>query len=225
MSPHNVLHAAPLEARSRAFLPPTLLSILPRLRLLLQTSTQLQSMSQSLATYAFCVPPPPCGLLVASCCCKSAKRRPLSHRARFRSSHTFSLTFHVAVPPPLLFCIFCPLCLQVQQTSADASYLARHVALRSGVSIPVPALTVNRLCGSGFEAVVQASKDILLGEAGLVLAGASRCTRAHLLFSFSFSFKFKFLSMLLFLLLLEPITNTLFPICTAPPLTVPGGAL
>ena len=41
----------------------------------------------------------------------------------------------------------------VLQTSADAIYLARHVGLRSGLPIETPAVTVNRLCGSGFEAV------------------------------------------------------------------------
>ncbi|HEX7918485.1 MAG TPA: acetyl-CoA C-acyltransferase, partial [Gemmatimonadales bacterium] len=43
------------------------------------------------------------------------------------------------------------------QTSADAIYLARHVALRSGCRIETPAVTVNRLCGSGFQAVVTAA--------------------------------------------------------------------
>src|SRR5437773_7549150 len=49
------------------------------------------------------------------------------------------------------------------QTSADAIYLARHVALRAGVPQESGALTVNRLCGSGFEAIVQGAKEILLG--------------------------------------------------------------
>jgi len=57
------------------------------------------------------------------------------------------------------------------QTSGDAIYGARHVALKSGVPKEVPALTVNRLCGSGFESIVQASHRILLGEADTVLAG------------------------------------------------------
>jgi acetyl-CoA acyltransferase 2 len=51
----------------------------------------------------------------------------------------------------------------VQQTSADSIYLARHVGLRSGVPIAAPALTLNRLCGSGFQAVVSAAQQILLG--------------------------------------------------------------
>ena len=45
----------------------------------------------------------------------------------------------------------------VLQTSADAPYLARHVGLSAGLPIETPALTVNRLCGSGFEAVIQAA--------------------------------------------------------------------
>jgi acetyl-CoA acetyltransferase family protein len=60
-----------------------------------------------------------------------------------------------------------------QQTSADAIYLARHVGLRSGCRIETPALTVNRLCGSGFEAVVQAAHQIALGESRAVLAGGT----------------------------------------------------
>jgi len=60
-----------------------------------------------------------------------------------------------------------------QQTSADAIYLARHVGLRSGCRIETPALTVNRLCGSGFEAVVQAAQQIRLGESRAVLAGGT----------------------------------------------------
>jgi acetyl-CoA acyltransferase 2 len=59
------------------------------------------------------------------------------------------------------------------QTSADAIYLARHVALRAGVSQEKPALTVNRLCGSGFEAVVQGAKEIVLGEADVCLTGGT----------------------------------------------------
>ncbi|HUI83387.1 MAG TPA: acetyl-CoA C-acetyltransferase [Candidatus Binatia bacterium] len=58
-----------------------------------------------------------------------------------------------------------------QQTSGDAIYGARHVALKAGVPIEVPALTVNRLCGSGMQSVVSAAQMIQLGEAGTVLAG------------------------------------------------------
>lgn len=60
-----------------------------------------------------------------------------------------------------------------QQTSADAIYLARHVGLRAGCAVETPALTVNRLCGSGFEAVVQAAHLIRQGEARAVLAGGT----------------------------------------------------
>jgi acetyl-CoA acyltransferase 2 len=61
----------------------------------------------------------------------------------------------------------------VQQTSPDAIYGARHVGLKAGLPIEVPALTVNRLCGSGFQAVVNAAEQILLGEAKAVLCGGS----------------------------------------------------
>lgn len=57
------------------------------------------------------------------------------------------------------------------QTSGDAIYGARHVGLKAGVPERVPALTVNRLCGSGFESIVQGAQRILLGEARTVLAG------------------------------------------------------
>jgi acetyl-CoA acyltransferase 2 len=61
----------------------------------------------------------------------------------------------------------------VLQTSADAIYLARHVGLRVGAPIETPAVTVNRLCGSGFEAVAQAGQQIVLGESEVVLAGGT----------------------------------------------------
>lgn len=61
----------------------------------------------------------------------------------------------------------------VLQTSSDAIYLARHIALRSGCPIETPALTVNRLCGSGFEAIVQGAHQILLGESRVVLCGGT----------------------------------------------------
>src|SRR6476646_431083 len=48
----------------------------------------------------------------------------------------------------------------VLQTSADAIYLARHIGLGAGVPIETPAVTVNRLCGSGFEAIAQAGQQI-----------------------------------------------------------------
>ena len=61
----------------------------------------------------------------------------------------------------------------VLQTSKDAIYLARHVGLRSGLPHAVPALTVNRLCGSGFEAVAQAARELLLGDAQVCLVGGT----------------------------------------------------
>jgi len=57
------------------------------------------------------------------------------------------------------------------QTSGDAIYGARHVALKAGVPVEVPALTVNRLCGSGIQSVVSAAQMIRLGESRLAVAG------------------------------------------------------
>lgn len=67
----------------------------------------------------------------------------------------------------------------VQQTSSDAIYGGRHVGLKAGLPIETPALTVNRLCGSGFQAVISAAEQILLGEATSVLAvGSENMTQA-----------------------------------------------
>lgn len=59
------------------------------------------------------------------------------------------------------------------QTSSDAIYLARHVGLRSGVPQEAPALTLNRLCGSGFQAIASGAEQVLLGEADVVLCGGT----------------------------------------------------
>src|SRR5918995_3685160 len=61
----------------------------------------------------------------------------------------------------------------VLQTSSDAVYGARHVGLKAGLPIEVPALTVNRLCGSGIQAAVSGAQMILLGEADIVLTGGT----------------------------------------------------
>ncbi len=61
----------------------------------------------------------------------------------------------------------------VMQTSADAIYLPRHVGLRAGVPVPVGALGVNRLCGSGFQAFVTAAELMLTEQASVVLAGGT----------------------------------------------------
>jgi acetyl-CoA acyltransferase 2 len=61
----------------------------------------------------------------------------------------------------------------VLQTSSDAVYLARHTGLKSGVPVSAPALTVNRLCGSGFQAIISGAQLLLLGEADIVLAGGT----------------------------------------------------
>jgi acetyl-CoA acetyltransferase family protein len=61
----------------------------------------------------------------------------------------------------------------VLQTSGDAIYHARHVGLRAGVPKEVPALTVNRLCGSGLQAILLGAQEIQLGQADFVLAGGA----------------------------------------------------
>jgi acetyl-CoA acyltransferase 2 len=61
----------------------------------------------------------------------------------------------------------------VLQTSSDAVYLARHIGLKSGIPIRVPALTVNRLCGSGFQAIISGAHSLLMEEADFVLAGGT----------------------------------------------------
>jgi len=61
----------------------------------------------------------------------------------------------------------------VMQTSGDAIYHARHVGLKTDIPQHVPALTVNRLCGSGFQAIITGAQQILLGEATNVLAGGA----------------------------------------------------
>jgi acetyl-CoA acyltransferase 2 len=59
------------------------------------------------------------------------------------------------------------------QTSSDAIYLARHVGLGVGLPDAVPAVTVNRLCGSGFEAIAGGAREILLGDARVTLVGGT----------------------------------------------------
>lgn len=61
----------------------------------------------------------------------------------------------------------------VQQSSKDAHYLARHVGLKAGVPIHVPAVTINRLCGTGIEVILAAARYIQTGEADVVLAGGA----------------------------------------------------
>lgn len=58
-------------------------------------------------------------------------------------------------------------------TGENSAYLARHIGLYAGVPQHVPALTLNRLCGSGLQAVVSAAQHILLEEADVVLAGGT----------------------------------------------------
>jgi acetyl-CoA acyltransferase 2 len=61
----------------------------------------------------------------------------------------------------------------VMQSSSDAAYIARHAALRAGVPVHVPALTVNRLCGSGFQSIICGGQEIELGDSNVVLCGGA----------------------------------------------------
>ena len=61
----------------------------------------------------------------------------------------------------------------VLQTSPDAIYGARHIGLKAGLPVHVPALTVNRLCGSGLQAAISGAQMIRLGEAAVVLSGGT----------------------------------------------------
>jgi acetyl-CoA acyltransferase 2 len=66
-----------------------------------------------------------------------------------------------------------PLYTHVKLMHSDAAYLARHVGHRANLPISAPAITLNRLCGSGFQAVISAAQEIALGEAEIVLAGGT----------------------------------------------------
>jgi len=61
----------------------------------------------------------------------------------------------------------------VQQSTTDCAYMARHVGLKSGVPIEKPMLTINRLCGSGFQAIINGAQEIMLGESQIVLTGGA----------------------------------------------------
>ncbi|BGP14360.1 hypothetical protein JCM10213_004487 [Rhodosporidiobolus nylandii] len=62
---------------------------------------------------------------------------------------------------------------QVLYSDPSAAYLARHVGHLAGLPVDVPALTVNRLCGSGFQTIINAAQEIKLGEADVVLTGGA----------------------------------------------------
>jgi acetyl-CoA acyltransferase 2 len=58
-------------------------------------------------------------------------------------------------------------------TSKDGAYISRHAAIRAGVPISSPAVTVNRLCGSGFQSIVQACQEISVGDCQVVMTGGA----------------------------------------------------
>jgi len=61
----------------------------------------------------------------------------------------------------------------VIQSSADAAYLARHVVMYNKMDIDTPAVTINRLCGSGFQSVIDGAREIILGESEMVMTGGT----------------------------------------------------
>jgi len=61
----------------------------------------------------------------------------------------------------------------VLYTTSDSIYFARHVSLKSGCRQETSALTLNRLCGSGFQAVVSGAQEIILGDASVCLVGGA----------------------------------------------------
>src|SRR5690625_1894973 len=61
----------------------------------------------------------------------------------------------------------------VIHTHTNAAYLARHIGLHSGIPIATPAMMLNRLCGSGLQAIISGAQDILLNDSELVLAGGA----------------------------------------------------
>ena len=62
---------------------------------------------------------------------------------------------------------------QVLPSEPRDAYMARIIALESGLPIETPALTVNRLCGSGLQAIVSAAQSLLLGDCAVALAGGA----------------------------------------------------
>jgi acetyl-CoA acyltransferase 2 len=58
-------------------------------------------------------------------------------------------------------------------SSSDAGYIARHAALKSGIPITSPAITINRLCGTGFQSVIYGAQEILMGDSKVVLCGGA----------------------------------------------------
>ena len=61
----------------------------------------------------------------------------------------------------------------LSSAAVDTAYISRHVALRIGMDISSPCLTVNRLCGSGFQSIVNGVQEILSGDSNVVMTGGS----------------------------------------------------
>jgi acetyl-CoA C-acetyltransferase len=63
----------------------------------------------------------------------------------------------------------------VINTEPHDMYMARYAAVRGGLSVETPALTLNRLCGSGLQAIVSAAQYILQGDVEAAVAGGAEC--------------------------------------------------
>ncbi|ESO12764.1 hypothetical protein HELRODRAFT_186335 [Helobdella robusta] len=59
------------------------------------------------------------------------------------------------------------------QTASDSAYISRHIGIKAGIPITSPGLTVNRLCGSGFQSIITASQGLSLGENEVVITGGA----------------------------------------------------
>lgn len=80
----------------------------------------------------------------------------------------------------------------VIQSSPDAAYLSRHVLLKSGGLIKTPALTINRLCGSGFETVCLGAESIILGKASITLCAGTENMRYMYTHTFIYTWHVQF---------------------------------
>uniref|UniRef100_A0A671SC18 Thiolase N-terminal domain-containing protein n=1 Tax=Sinocyclocheilus anshuiensis TaxID=1608454 RepID=A0A671SC18_9TELE len=119
------------------------------------------------------------GVLYRSVFIVSAKRTPFGTYGGVLKDHSATdLAEHAAkaalaagnVAPELVNSVIVG---NVMQSSADAPYISRYMGLRCGVPVPVPALTVNRLCGSGFQSIINGAQEICLKESEVVLCGGS----------------------------------------------------
>nr|CAB3219666.1 3-ketoacyl-CoA thiolase, mitochondrial-like [Phallusia mammillata] len=127
----------------------------------------------------------------------SAKRTPFGTYGGFLKDHSATDLQEIAnkaaldaakISPESIDSVFIG---NVMQSSIDAAYIARHSALRVGIPMHVPALTVNRLCGSGFQSIVSGAQELELGIGSMALCGGSESMSQgpHMLFGARFGTK------------------------------------